>query len=234
MEWLRPDVPRATFEQDLLYSFGAFMTVCNISRNDAGRRVAAVLEGKPDPGLSIVLEKPTKVLVPTEVETREVPELTLLAHDQIVARIQSRFAGHALAELVDAVLQADGWVTRNSAPGADGGVDILVGRGSLGLDAPRLCVQVKSQNSPADVTVYRTLQGAMQTFKAEQGLLVCWGGFNRAVLAESRQSHFVVRLWDSGDLVGAIYRNYEHLPAEIQAELPLKRVWMLVAEEPAE
>ena len=234
VEWLRPDVPRATFEQDLLYSFGAFMTVCNISRNDAGRRVAAVLEGKPDPGLSIVLEKPTKVLVPTEVETREVPELTQLAHDQIVAQIQSRFAGHALAELVDAVLQADGWVTRNSAPGADGGVDILAGRGSLGLDAPRLCVQVKSQNSPADVTVYRTLQGTMQTFKAEQGLLVCWGGFNRAVLAESRQSHFVVRLWDSGDLVGAIYRNYERLPAEIQAELPLKRVWMLVAEEPGE
>jgi restriction system protein len=93
---------------------------------------------------------------------------------------------------------------------------------------------VKSQNSPADVTVYRTLQGTMQTFKAEQGLLVCWGGFNRTVLSESRQGHFTVRLWDSGDLVGAIYRNYERLPAEIQAELPLKRVWMLVAGEPGE
>ena len=44
VEWVRPDVPRATFEQDLLYSFGAFMTVCNISRNDAGWRVAAVLD----------------------------------------------------------------------------------------------------------------------------------------------------------------------------------------------
>ena len=66
-----------------------------------------------------------------------------------------------------------------SPPGADGGVDILAGRGSLGLDAPRLCVQVKSQNSPSDVTVYRTLQGTMQTFKAEQGLLVCWGGVNK-------------------------------------------------------
>ena len=74
----------------------------------------------------------------------------------------------------------------------------------------------------------------MQTFKAEQGLLVCWGGFNKVVWAESRQGHFMVRLWDSRDLVGAIYRNYERLPAEIQAELPLKRVWMLVAEEPAE
>ena len=230
VEWLRPDVPRTTFEQDLLYSFGAFMTVCNISRNDAARRVAAVLEGKPDPGLSV----PTKAPVPTDIETPEVPDLTQLAHDQIVARIQSRFTGHALARLVAAVLQADGWETKISPPGADGGVDILAGRGSLGLDAPRLCVQVKSQNSPADVTVYRTLQGTMQTFKAEQGLLVCWGGFNKVVLAESRQGHFMVRLWDSRDLVGAIYRNYERLPAEIQAELPLKRVWMLVAEEPAE
>ena len=97
----------------------------------------------------------------------------------------------------------------------------------------RLCL-VKSQNSPSDVTVYRTLQGTMQTFKAEQGLLVCWGGVNKVVLAESRQGHFMVRLWNSRDLVRAIYRTYERLPAEIQAELPLTRVWMLVAEESSE
>ena len=47
----------------------------------------------------------------------------------------------------------------------------------------------------------------MQTFKAEQGLLVCWGGFNKVVLAEAKQGHFTVRLWDSRDLVEAIYRT---------------------------
>jgi len=234
VEWLRPDVSRATFRQDLLYSFGAFMTVCNISRNDAVQRVGVVLEGKPDPGPTVSLGKTAKE-PPSESDEHETQtDLAQLAHDQIVAQIQSRFAGHALAQLVDAVLQADGWVTKVSPPGPDGGVDILGGRGSLGLDEPRLCVQVKSQGSPADVTIYRTLQGAMQTFNAEQGLLVCWGGFNRAVEQESRQGHFVVRLWDSSDLVGAIYRHYERLPAEIQAELPLKRVWMLVAEESVE
>jgi restriction system protein len=71
----------------------------------------------------------------------------------------------------------------------------------------------------------------MQTYKAEQGLLVCWGGFNKIVLAEARQGHFSVRLWDSRDLVEAIYRTYEQLPAEMQANLPLKRVWMLVHED---
>lgn len=210
------------------------MTVCSISRNDAERRVAAVLEGHADPGPSLTLDKPTKqVPVPNE-QGAAVPDLSQLAHDQIVAHIQVRFAGHALAGLVDAVLRSDGWVTKVSPPGADGGVDILAGRGALGLDAPRLCVQVKSQNNPADVTVYRTLQGTMQTFKAEQGLLVCWGGFNKVVLGEAKQGHFAVRLWDSRDLVEAIYRNYERLPAEIQADLPLKRVWMLVTEEPEE
>ena len=161
-------------------------------------------------------------------------DLGQAAHDQIVAHIQSRFHGHALARLVDAVLVAEGWVTKLSPPGPDGGVDIFAGRGSLGLDQPRLCVQVKSQATPVDVTVYRTLQGSMQTFKAEQGLLVAWGGFNKVVLNEAKQGYFAVRLWESRDLVEAIYRNYPRLPAEIQAELPLKQVWMLVNEESGE
>ena len=234
VEWLKTDIPRATFEQDLLYSFGAFMTVRQISRNDAARRVAAVLEEKPDPGPSASAGQKTETTPATEDQAEALPDLVQMAHDQIVARIQSRFSGHALTRLVDAVLQIEGWVTKVSRPGPDGAVDILAGRGTLGLDGPRLCVQVKSQQSPADVTVYRTLQGTMQTFSAEQGLLVCWGGFNRVVHQEAKQGYFTVRLWDSSDLVRAIYRNYDRLPAEIQAELPLKQVWVMVTENPEE
>lgn len=235
VKWIRPDVPRSVFGRDLLASFGAFMTVCNISRHDAPRRIAAVLAGGTDPGFEPQAGKPGKEKPEPEAEPPEsAADLAQLAHDQIVAHIQAHFRGHDLARLVDAVLTADGWTTKVSPPGPDGGVDILAGRGSLGLDEPRLCVQVKSQVSPADVTVLRTLQGSMQTFTAKQGLLVCWGGFNAAVLREARQSHFSVRLWESRDLVEAIYRNYERLPAEIQAELPLKRIWALVVEEEGE
>lgn len=232
VEWVRPDVARSVFGQDLLYSFGAFMTVCQIRRNGAEERIAAVLSGESDPGYA---DDTGKTITPQGEEgelTEAVADLGEAAHDEIVAHIQSRFSGHDLARLVEAVLRAEGWVTRLSPPGPDGGVDILAGRGSLGLDQPRLCVQVKSSTTPADVTVYRTLQGSMQSFKAEQGLLVSWGGFNKVVLAEARQGYFAVRLWESRDLVEAIYRNYERLPAEVQAELPLKRVWMLVKETP--
>jgi restriction system protein len=133
--------------------------------------------------------------------------------------------------LVDAVLQAEGYVTHLSPPGPDGGVDILARRGSLGLDGPKLCVQVKSSAAPADVSILRGLQGTMSTFKADEGLLVSWGGFNRTVQQEARLSFFSVRLWDADDLVAAIERNYDRLPKELQGELPLKRIWALVIEE---
>ncbi len=231
VEWLQTELPRTAFEQDLLYSFGAFMTVCNISRNDAQRRVAAVADGNTDPGPRVSLDPPAGNGSGSTDPPEELPDLSQYARDQIVAHIQTRFSGHALADLVDAVLSADGWETTTSSPGPDGGVDILAGRGSLGLDEPRLCVQVKSQNSPADVTVYRTLLGTMQTFNAQQGLLVCWGGFKKTVLTEARTGHFSIRLWDSDNLVQAIYRTYKQLTPEVQAELPLKQEWVLVVEE---
>ena len=71
----------------------------------------------------------------------------------------------------------------------------------------------------------------MQNFEANQGLLVSWGGFNKAVEKEVRLSFFSVRLWDANDLIEAIFKNYDRLPEELQSELPLKRIWVLVIEE---
>lgn len=45
VKWLRT-LPRSEFDQDLLYSLGAFSTVCKIKRNDAENRIKAML-GKP-------------------------------------------------------------------------------------------------------------------------------------------------------------------------------------------
>lgn len=231
--WVKPDVPRSTFKQDLLYSFGAFMTVCRIQRNNAEVRVAEVLAGRPDPGFVESEVSATQVPVQTEAsDSVAAIDLAQAAHDDVVAYVRDRFQGHDLARLVGAVLEADGYVVHVSPAGPDGGADILAGRGPLGLDSPTLCVQVKATEAAADVKVFRELVGTMDTFKAEQGLLVCWGGFNRALKQEARQKVFRVRLWDQSDLVNAVYRTYEKLSPELQSELPLKRVWMRVREEP--
>lgn len=236
VKWAKTDIPRTAFQQDLLHSFGAFMTVCQVQRNDAVQRVLSVLNGGKDFASGVVPSSSSKTAAtdsPVEVQSEEQTDYAELCRDQIAKFVIRQFKGHALTDLVDAVLKADGWITKPSDKGPDGGVDILAGRGLLGLDAPRLAVQVKSQETAADVTVYRTLQGAMQSFKAEQGLLVCWGGFNQPVERESRQGHFSVRLWGKNELLDAIFSLYPKLPEDIQARLPLKQGWMLVNEADA-
>jgi restriction system protein len=71
----------------------------------------------------------------------------------------------------------------------------------------------------------------MQTFKADQGLLVSWSGFNSVVQREARLSFFAVRLWNANHLVDAVLANYDKFPEELQSQLPLKRIWALVLEE---
>jgi restriction system protein len=196
---------------------------------NAEARVKAVLEGKPDPGFAGV--QPEEAVPSTDESNQIKFNIAEWAHDTIIRQIRSRFQGHDMTRLVAAILQAEGYYTQESKPGPDAGVDILAGRGTLGLGQPTLCVQVKAWETAADVNVFRSLQGTMSSFGATQGLLVCWGGFAAPARSEARQHTFRIRLWDQNDLVNAIYRVYDRLPEEIQAELPLKQVWMLVPED---
>jgi predicted Mrr-cat superfamily restriction endonuclease len=58
VRWLKAEVPRDVFRQDLLYSFGAFMTVCEISRNDALQRVEAVIRQAAIPATKADRQRP--------------------------------------------------------------------------------------------------------------------------------------------------------------------------------
>lgn len=225
VKWLDTDIPRSRFDQDILYSFGAFMTVCQVRRNNAEERVKAVVEGKTVPLVQVSAGEEV-----TEPEQGGI-DLEQIARDQIRELISRKFRGHDLSHLVAAILEAQGYKVLESPPGADGGVDILAGKGPMGFDPPRLAVQVKSSDSALDVTVLRELQGVMSNFGAEQGMIVSWGGYKQSVLKEASRLFFQVRLWDSDDLVRAVQNHFEELSDELQAEMPLKRLWVVAGEE---
>jgi len=224
VKW-KGEFPRAAFEQDILDSF-AEMTVCRIQRHNAEERVKAIIAGKPIkvklPGQEGGEEDEVEV-APSDIEQ--------YALDQIRKYISQKFRGHVLTNLVAAILAAQGYQVRISPAGPDGGIDIMAGHGLLGFDRPRLAVQVKSGDGPIDIKVFHELQGAMKNVGAEQGLLVAWGGYKSSVEKESARHFFEIRLWDADDLVRMIQTHYEQLPEDIQAELPLKRIWTLVPTE---
>jgi restriction system protein len=227
VEWLRTDLPRAAMPQDLRYSLGAFMTVCQIKRNDAEPRINALLDWQPSDGVPAAVEDAAG----EPVDTAQPLNLGEIAADQIREHIGLRFRQHELTRLINALLQAQGYRTEQAAPGPDAGVDIIAGRGPLGFDQPRLCVQVKSSEQPQDVRVVRELQGVLPNFRADQGLLVSWGGFTTAALREARPLFFQIRLWTANDVVGAVLEHYDRLPEDLRAEIPLQRIWTLVPEE---
>jgi restriction system protein len=223
-KWLKTDIPRSRFDQDLLYTFGAFMTVCQIQRHNAEERIKAIVNGNVLPTLAA-----------DEGEQAETPvDLEQFAQDDLAEFITRKFKGHELARLIDEILVTQGYQTVVSPEGADGGVDIIAGSGPMGFDSPRLCVQVKSSETPIGAPVLRELQGTMKNFGADQGLLVSWGGFAAPLLKEARHLHFEIRLWDAGDVVANLLRRYEQLSPGIQAELPLKRIWVRMPESGAD
>lgn len=221
IRWIAKDIPRGNFDQDLLYSFGAFMTVCEIARNDAEKRVRMMAQN----GWHAVAGAPAiEGLPPTEAEQ---VNLELLARDAIAKLINTKFKGHGLSRLIEAILRAQGYTTHLSPAGPDKGVDLLAAPGPLGFGRPRICVQVKSGDSPVDSPTLNQLIGAMQNVQADQGLLISWSGFKSSVDKEVPTQFFRVRLWDQNAIIAELLSNYERLDEDLRAELPLKRIWTI-------
>jgi restriction system protein len=223
VEWIRTDVPRSALDKDLLYSLGAYMTVCQIKRNNAEERIRALLEGRqptPSPAQDDDIQD--------DLEAAGVPvNLAQHGRDLIRERISQRFKGHRFERLVEHLLIAQGYVTERTTEGADGGADIVAGRGAMGFDQPRIAVQVKSTDTPEGENAIRELQGVLKRFGATQGLFVSWAGYKTSVHRRRRELFFEVRLWDADDVIDSLIEHYDKLPDEIRTEIPITRVWTI-------
>lgn len=228
VKWIGEAIPRANFGKDLLYSFGAFMTICRIQRNNAEQRINAMRANGWKPETIAAATKTTPLVTDEAAEDTNLEEL---ARDQIAQLIASRFKGHGLTRLVEAILKAQGYTTYRSPEGADGGADILAGSGPLGFGSPRLCVEVKSESGPIDRPTVDKLLGAVSKFGADEGLFVSWSGFKSNVQKELAASFFRVRLWTQKELLEQLFAHYDHLDEDLKAELPLKRIWTVAAQE---
>jgi restriction system protein len=228
VKWLVEAVPRANFGQDLLFSFGALMTICRIQRNSAESRLASMRNnGWKAEDLSSITSNPQA----QNEEGSQSTDLEELGRDQIAKLISAKFKGHNLTRLVEAILKAQGYTTYRSPEGADGGADILAGGGPLGFGKPSLCVEVKSEANPIDRPTVDKLLGAVSKFGAEQGLFVSWSGYKSTVQKELVASFFKVRLWNQNDLLEQLFVHYDSLEEDLKAELPLKRIWTVAIQD---
>ncbi|MCV7500889.1 restriction endonuclease, partial [Micrococcus luteus] len=97
----------------------------------------------------------------------------------------------------------------------------------LGLDAPTLIVEVKSEPTPIGSRVLRGLHSAMTQHRADQALLVAWGGVTRPAELEFKRDRTTMRIWDADALLDQLFLTYDRLPASTRARIPLQQVWVL-------
>lgn len=216
VKWDAVDIPRHNFDQDLLYSFGGMLTVFQVNRANAQERIDRVVRIHRG-------EKPADVALPIAVAEDESADFDLdtAISDRIAERVRQKFTGHRLEYLVESILKAEGYTTLQTRRGADGGVDVVAGKGQMGFGEPRLCVQVKSGVAPANVETYRGLQANLRNIGASHGLLVSLSDFTRDVRNENERSFFQIRLWGPAELVRNLLDTYDRLPADIRADIPL-------------
>ncbi|WP_249168656.1 restriction endonuclease [Alkaliphilus sp. B6464] len=133
--------------------------------------------------------------------------------------------------LIEEILKAKGFTTFRTPEGSDNGVDLLASSGTLGFSSPKICVQVKTSDTPVDRLTMDQLIGTMSNYNADYGLLISWYGFKNSVIKEIPKQFFKVRLWDSKKIIEELFANYDMLSDEIKTDIPLKRMWIPNIEE---
>ncbi len=234
VEWLKIDLPRDEkhFDPAIIYSFGSALTICRVQKNNAEAHINALAanEWKPlPPG-----KKSSINIHITGGENGDNPpedvDINYLAETQISQFLTSKFKGHAMANLIDAIFRAKGYETYVSPPGPDGGVDILAGPQPFGFGQPRLCIQIKT-GAPADTKAVSELEGVVKQFSAEHGILISWQGFKQSVEKLRPQRFFSIRLWGQREIIRELLQHYDQLEEEMRALIPLKRIWVLTSVE---
>lgn len=128
-----------------------------------------------------------------------------------------------LQELVAGILRAMGYRTRVSPRGPDRGVDVFASPDGLGLEEPRIFVEVKHRLGTIGTSDVRSFLGGRQS--GDRCLYVSTGGFTREARYEAERSSIPIRLISMPDLRELLVDYYESLDSETRALVPLRRVY---------
>jgi restriction system protein len=134
-------------------------------------------------------------------------------------------------ELVAGLLRAMGYhVAWVSPPGPDKGIDVIAHTDPLGIQGPRIKVQVKRRSDKTTIDGVRSLLALLG--EGDVGLFISTGGFTREAEDEARrQEKRRVMLVDLKRLFDLWVEHYDRIPEVQRRLLPIRPVYFLIPEE---
>ena len=172
------------------------------------------------------LQEPT-TLESTEVDDNgldQIKEDTLAQSHELIKDKLLQLSPDEMELLAAAILRAMGYKTRVMPKGADRGVDVLASPNGLGLEEPRIKVQVKHRSGTSmgsqDI---RSFLGGLQD--GDKALYISSGGFTKDAKYEEARSKIPLTLLGLDDLANLIVTHYESFDIEGKRLMPLVKVY---------
>ena len=128
-----------------------------------------------------------------------------------------------MEELVAGILRGMGYKTMMSPRGADRGKDIVASPDGLGLESPKIKVEVKHRNGSMGSSNIRNFLGGLR--HGDKGLYVSTGGFTKDAHYEAERANIPLTMIDSDQLVRLIIQHYDSFDPETRTLLPLRKIY---------
>jgi restriction system protein len=144
------------------------------------------------------------------------------AHEFIKDKIQT-LDWEEIEELVAGILRGMGSTTRITQKGPDRGRDILASPDGLGLEEPRIIVEVKHRTAQIGSPDIRSFTGGLRG--RDKGIYVSTGGFSREAKYEAERSNMPIAIIDSDGLVELITQYYDDFDVQTKSLIPLKKIY---------
>lgn len=128
-----------------------------------------------------------------------------------------------MERLVAGLLKAMGYYARITPKGPDGGRDVIASPDALGLESPRIVVEVKHRKESMGAPAIRSFIGGLRA--GYRGLYVSTGGFTKEARYEADRANVPMRLLDLDGFVRHYVDVYDKTDEETHDILPLTRIW---------
>ena len=128
-----------------------------------------------------------------------------------------------MQELIAGLLRGMGYKTIVSPKGADRGRDIQASPDGLGLEDPRIVVEVKHRSGQMGSKEVRSFITGVG--HGSKGLYVSTGGFSKDAKYEAERSTTPITLIDMDMLVGLLIQYYDNLDMDTRSLIPLVKIY---------
>lgn len=128
-----------------------------------------------------------------------------------------------MQDLVAGILRGMGYQTTVAADGPDRGVDIFASPDGLGLQEPRIFVEVKHRGGAMGADQVRRFLGGRRA--GDRCLYVSTGGFTKEARFEAERSNVPLTLVTIQMLRDLLVQHYERLDSETRTLVPLQRLY---------